>query len=261
MLTIEEFVNTGFAWGGPKSVHSQKSYRNHITQFEKFLESRGKTATDGTVNEGDIVEYIAHLKAKYAPNTVAVKVASVKSYFKWLKKSGKLVHSPTIKSQKSVIPVKVHVDDSYIDAIMHSLNDNTAKSKRDLAMLSLIAHCGFKTEKVTAINNEDMDFDKKTIAGHCFQESFDHVAAYAALKTSGDVEFKPTPEELSSTKPIQVPFFLNKHGRRISARSFRRHLGFYRAKVGAPKFTTRDLRHTWLRKQVQKKYHPETVTV
>lgn len=254
-LTVEQFVTTGFGWGNA-APNSKKSYRRHVTQFEEFLQTHDKTAADGSVNEEDIARYLDHLKSKYAPNTVAVKIASVKSYFKWLKKIGKLTHIPTIRSQKTVIPERVHVEDGHIKSIMGLLHGDSSKSQRDRAMLSLIADCGFRTEEVVAINNEDIDFKEGTICGRNARQALSYLVDYARTKISENLTWNA--ETVDPNTVVKVPFFLNKHGQRISSRSFRRHLNHYREKLGLPVFSTRDLRHTWFEKQ---KAHSEAATI
>lgn len=239
-LVIEKFVTTGFGRKNP-APNSQKNYRNHISQFEGFLKDRNKAASDGTVTDQDVSDYLEYLKAKYQQNTVAVKIAAVKSYFKWLKKEGALTHYPEIRSQRGVKVDHKELKASDLDAIVKTITGTDLYKQRDLATFSLIVYCGFKTSEVVATNVEDVAFDTGIITigegSRPFRAAFAEMAAYKAGKFR-ESSWK-APEDGSDEKE---PFFLNKHSLRISTRSVRRRL------LGkSTQHTMRDLRHTYLK--------------
>lgn len=240
-LTVEQFVTTGFGWSKPAET-SQKNYRNHISQFERFLQSRNKTAKDGTVGDEDITDYIDALKSKYQPNTVAVKVAAIKSYFKWLRKTGSLTHCPYIRSQKSVKPEHKELDDAAVMSIIQNLRGESINKKRDLAMFSLIIFCGFKTEQVVAVNVEDIDFEECSIKVD--NEKKNVKAAIHELLFYADAKEKMRATWTSqSTSDNKEPFFLNKNGHRITGRSLRRRI----EDCMKGQYQMRDLRNTYLK--------------
>ncbi len=155
-LMIEQFVTTGFGSSKP-ALNSQKSYRNHITQFEIFLKARQKTAGDGTVTDQDILDYTEQLHSKYQPNTVAARMGAIKSYFRWLQKQGLTCH-PTIRSQKITLPIHKELDSSALKVVLEQLTGDNLATKRDLAGFSLVIYCGFTTSEVVALNVENLKY-------------------------------------------------------------------------------------------------------
>lgn len=231
-LTIERFVTTGFGWKAP-APSSQKGYRNHIKQFEAFLKERNKVAEEGTVTDQDILDYVERLKSKYMPNTIATKIAVVKSYFKWLENQGIITHKPHIRSFPSVKITHKELDASDLNIITANMEGADVFSRRDQAAFALIVYSGFKTEEVVAVNAEDIDFEaaevaiKKTrygVSGFCtqtnkcsFRSAISEMKAYAEAKLQRGFCWHGAP-------PEKEPFFLNKHHRRISGRSLRRRI-------------------------------------
>ncbi len=242
-LVIERFVTTGFGWKTP-APNSQKSYRNHISQFEAFLKDRNKAAPDGTVTDQDIADYIEHLKGKYQQNTVAVKIAAIKSYFKFLKKEGTLAFHPQIRSQKNIKPKHYELDASDIVAITKAMtaSEGNLYNQRDLAMFFLVVYCGFKTSEVATINVGDVDFETGVITvgkkNRPFRAALSEMVAY---RTGKFAHWQSHPK-VHVHDNSNDPFFLNKHSGRISTRSIRRRL-----LKKSPSHTMRDLRHTYLK--------------
>lgn len=274
-LIIERFIANGFGWK-VLSPNSQKNYRTHILRFEAFLKTRSKSAHDGTVTDQDVADHVDQLKAKYHHNTVAVNIAAIKSYFKWLNKEGALTFKPTIKSLKHVEPEHKELTTSELDFIIKSMTESSPDhpdvchdlyKRRDLAMFSLMMYCGFKTEEVTAINVEDLDFENAEIMvksqkgsrknsltispkqKRSFRAALDEMKVYLTAKSKNGIFWKKFAinEENSQHKTIseKEPFFLNKHCTRLSARSLRRRL---LQNLENPKsHNIRDFRHTYLK--------------
>lgn len=244
-LVIEKFVTTGFGWKSP-ALNSQKNYRNHILQFEAFLKDRNKAASDGTVTDQDISDYIEHLKAKYRQNSVAVKMAAVKSYFKWLKKEGALTSHPQIQSQRGVRVDHKELKAPDLEAVAKTMAGTNLYNQRDLAMFSLIVYCGFKTSEVVATNVEDVDFETGMITvekeKRPFRAAFKEMRAYSTGKLQANFVAGRQSAWIPENSDEKEPFFLNKHSSRISTRSVRRRL------LGKlSQHTMRDLRHTYLK--------------
>lgn len=231
-LVAERFAKTGFAWNDPSSS-SQRNYLHHIRHFERFLNTRNKTAHEGNVTDEDIREYIDQLKLTFRKNTIAVRVSAIKSYFKWLIREGFVSTMPFIRSQRVEKVQHKKIDFPVLQSIIREVKGDSLGQKRDLAMLSLII-IGFKTEEIVAINRDDIDFIENTILINGERKSFKlvakEVAAYSDALT----------RRVSFSTDTQ-PFFLNRSGSRISGRSMRRRI--HRC-LPRGQFNIRDLQHT-----------------
>ena len=233
-LTVEKFVKDGFGWTIP-SPNSSKNYLNHIRQFERFLSQRGKRADDGSVSTEDIQDYIDHMKSKFRQNSVATKMAAVSSYFKWLKKEGVITHYPTIKSQPR-IPIQHKIIPHFAMDKLTKLKEAKAPRKiRDAAMIALITRCGYRSESVVTINLGDVDCETRKIGWSPAPRAFPEIANYYNLRVAMGRELVT----------MESPFFLNKHNKRISSRSMRRHIQkIISDTTGMDHFTMRDLQYT-----------------
>jgi len=248
-LIVGEFVKTGIGWGRANvrpnvrpNVHSQKAYKNTLTNFESFLNQRGKTIDGSMVNQDDVDDYIAHIKAKgFKINTVAAKVAAISSYFNWSIKTKKLTAAPTIRSQPRELIAHKTVERESLEKVFNWLdspeNVNDLSKARDAAIIALML-CGLKTEQITSLNYEDIDLESSTVrtakgALSC-QKAYYRLKNYLFLKLAAGIVSLPSD-----------PFFLNRSQTRISGRSLRRRLDGHIKSAKVSKFSTRDLHWTW----------------
>ena len=240
-LIAEKFVTTGMGWK-VTNKNSSRNYRNHLRQFESFLDERGKTITDKTFAQTDIDDYIARMQAKgYKKNTIAVKTAAISSFVKWLHKEGLIAARLKIKSQPHELIAHKKVTQEMLGKIFGLFdapeNQNNLSKVRDGAMIALML-CGLKTEEIVALDIENIDFDVSELytsrAAISFKTVHDRLRKYMLLKAASGITQQPTD-----------PFFLNKYGKRITGRSLRRHLEKYIASSNSEKFSTRDLHWTW----------------
>jgi site-specific recombinase XerD len=236
-FTIEKFVTNGIRVGkNGVSANSRKNYTNHLGQFERWLASKQKTFWGGKVTSEDINVYFHYMKNKgYKQNSLAIKMATIRSYFQWLRKQGAITHVPTVPQLKSETIIHRKVDEKDIFTLLNHAKrqKRTLKGARDAAMLALITHCGLKTEQVVhlLVKNVDLDnlsivIDKKTIPMGSAEE---YVRKYY--------------DEITKITPlIDGPFFLNKNKHKITGRSFRRHLEKIQREANLfGKFKIRDL--------------------
>jgi len=242
LLVAERFITTGISC--KSSLNSQISYRNNISQFEKFLNSRNKITQDGTVTNQDILDYIEHLNknCKYKKNTIYSKIAAISSYFKWLKKENILTHIPKMKMpDRDFHPERKKLNDDDVNAVIQSMSGDSLKVKRNLAIFLLIVRCGIKITEIVNIDVKDVDFKNAKISiknqKRSFQAASIQMKAYADAKFKGGFHWNKFGKE-------HEHFFLNKDMERPGSRNLRRQIMSHVLKIGS--YNTRDVRYTYL---------------
>ncbi len=229
---VNEFVTKGMRTK-KASINSQKSYRNHLGQFEKYLTYRGKKPADGSVTEQDILDFVEHMKEmNYSANTLCSKTAAIKSYFRFLKTRGIVAEIPTIKLTRPAKITRQPVDEKDVQTILQYLTNHDTKEVRDAAILALLAYCDLKTEQVMNLKLADIDLRLSTVRHRSLKQAAPFVAKYLQMRPNQNAE----PDS---------PLFLNKDFQGMSSRSFRRHLHKYMGHLNMPnRFETRDLKQT-----------------
>jgi len=148
------------------SRNTIQAYRNDLNQFMDFLAPLGLAdwrAVGGEV----IVSYMLHLKDRgYRTATVARKVASVKSFFHFLVKEGRLAEDPTASLAAPRVRKKlprVLAQDEVVRLLAMPRDGSGAKALRDAAMLELMYASGMRVSELVGLDVGDVDLSSGTV--------------------------------------------------------------------------------------------------
>ncbi len=132
------------------------AYIKDLEHFEVFIKERGiRDLTD--VSNADIVAYLMELKKEdKSRSTVNRKLTSIRTFYKFLVKEGRLKDNPAENIKSPRIEKKdiefLSIED--IDRLM-SLPDETPKGKRDRAMLELMYATGIRASELIDMKLDD----------------------------------------------------------------------------------------------------------
>lgn len=184
-------------------------------EFNKINISNFNIKNLESVNLHKIYEYIYFLRDERQNNnkTVARKVSSIKSLFKYLTKQACLIsNDPTINlelpSLKKSLPKYLTLDESL------ELLEASSDSKRDYCMITLFLNCGMRLSELVGINLTDINFKESKIKllgkGNKERIVYLNSACIDSLKNYIDSR------ENSIIDPDAL--FISKQGKRISRR-------------------------------------------
>src|SRR5690554_1656304 len=147
------------------SEHTIKSYFEDLNDFKNYLE---KNEFRDLYHIGVNVSryYLSYLNQKdYKPRSVARKISSLRSFYRFLIKEGitednPFVETPTVKLDKT-LPRFLYYEE--IDALFSSINTNTILGKRDYAILELLYGTGIRVSEFCNIEIGDIDFFNSNI--------------------------------------------------------------------------------------------------
>ncbi len=132
------------------------AYIKDLEHFGEFTRGRGiKDLTD--VSNADIVAYLMELKKEdKSRSTVNRKLTSIRTFYRFLMKEGRIRENPAENIKSPRIEKKeieyLSIDD--IDKLM-SLPDETPKGKRDRAMLELMYATGIRASELIDMKLDD----------------------------------------------------------------------------------------------------------
>lgn len=207
-------------------------------------------------NPDSIREFLAHLGEKeYSAATMARKIATLRSFYKWSHKRGLTRTNPmtAIRTprQSKRLPKAITVDQ--IEKLLATPSDRDVLGLRDRAMLETLYSTGIRVSELVGLNIEDLDEGGEAlhVRGKGKKERIVPLGmhALAAVKRYADMVRADARcanwwSEDGSGK--SRPLFVNKHGKRLSSRSVRRKLDKYLISAGLdPDISPHTLRHSF----------------
>ena len=192
-----------------------------------------------------IYEYMNFLNRERlnGPTSRARKIASLRSYFKYLHKSGILEENPTaeletIKLRKK-LPTYITLEDSL--SLLSGVDGKNAV--RDYCILTLFLNCGMRLAELVSINITDIRGDVLTVVGKGNKERTIYLNEACINALNNYLEVRKT---LTATASDKNALFLSAQHRRISRRSVQHIVEVNIKKLGLDphKYTTHKLRHT-----------------
>jgi integrase/recombinase XerD len=143
------------------------AYRNDLCQLATYfsienLETCGHSKW-AEITVSDVSKYILNLHERgYSNTTRARKIASARSFFRFLIEEGFVQNNPTedISTPRvgRSLPKALSIEeiDNLIEVVA---SQNSLESSRNLAMLDLVYASGLRVSELTSINISDIDFE------------------------------------------------------------------------------------------------------
>jgi len=192
----------------------------------------------------------------YSPATLARKIATLRSFYKWGNRLGFTTTNPMTlirtPRQSKRLPKAITIEQ--IEQLLAAPKDSDVLGRRDRAMLETLYSTGIRVSELVGLNYDDLDFENEAmhVRGKGRKERIVPLGSHAlgAIRRyiemmSSDTKFSPI-WAARSEGAESLPMFLNKHGNRLSSRSVRRKLDKYLRAVGLdPTISPHTLRHSF----------------
>jgi integrase/recombinase XerC len=238
------------------SGHTVRCYTADLVHFAAFLagpdakpqDQAGAAFTDRIrrVAPLDLRAYLAELRrADYSRATVARKIATLRSFYKFLARQGYVAANPVkvIRTPRQEKRLPKFLAPAEVERLLNATHGNDFLSLRDAAMLEILYSTGIRVSELVGLNLEDVDpiGEVARVRGKGRRER---------LAPLGSFALRALDRYLSARKNMEVhdakPLLVNRHGHRLSARSVRRKLSKYLAAAGLdPHASPHTLRHSF----------------
>lgn len=265
------------------SPHTAKCYGADLTQFTEFLVATGQTQPDHDDNQHEdtpwspnggsatavatkpqtkleqlilavdtntIRTYMAQLiQQNYSKSTTARKVATLRSFYKFLVKRGHLSSNPVaaVKTPKQEKKLPKFLEYEDIKRLLDSPPADTWLGARDRAILETLYSTGMRVSELVALNMDDVDFlgEVVHVRGKGKKERISPVGSSALQAIQNYIEYRNKRMQSDPDFDPRV-LFANKHGQRLSTRSVRRKMDKYLKMAGLdPSISPHTLRHSF----------------
>lgn len=213
------------------SDHTLKSYREDLQSLAEYLaDEQGGTPAPGNISTVELRGFVSALhEAGYAKSSIARRLASVRSFFRFGQRENWLKTNPA-KALRN--PRKSHKLPHFLSTkeVAKLLNAPPAREPlgiRDRAVLETLYSAGLRVSELTGLNDGDLDFSAGIVRvrGKGRRERLAPLGSYATTALKSWMSIR----ELSSREPQdrRAPVFVNKFGTRITTRSIGRMLEKY----------------------------------
>ena len=149
------------------SLNTRKSYKNDLNQFFEFYKNYAKVDTLKEVDKRAIRSWVIELSLKDLSNrTINRKIASLKSFFKFLIKRKIININPTnnIHALKTNQPLPHFIKEKDIKYLFDNITfKNDFNGNRDLLILELLYGTGIRISELINLKTKDLDNHKKEI--------------------------------------------------------------------------------------------------
>lgn len=239
------------------SAHTARCYAADLEQFVAFLlegvaptgkPSNGE-ATLSVVARTPITErdrrmlsvdterirvFMSQLAEKnYCKSTVARKLATLRSFYKFLLRRGFVKENPVavIRTPKQEKRLPKFLDLEQIEKLFNNCDINTLLGARDRAILETLYSTGMRVSELVALDVDEIDLGASVVRvrGKGRKERVVPIGP-GAIKAI--LHYLDLRRNNVSPKSDAAALFINKHGQRLSTRSVRRKLDKYLLEAG-----------------------------
>ncbi len=197
--------------------------------------------------------FLAHLgEQQYSPATMARKIATLRSFYKWADRRGLAASNPMTlirtPRQSKRLPKAITIEQ--VERLLSAPDPDDVLGCRDRAMLETLYSTGIRVSELVGLDMDDLDAPGEAlrVKGKGRKERLVPLGSHALRAILRYVELLRSDSRFTQSLPQGkvLPLFLNKHGQRLSSRSVRRKLDKYLRQVGLdPTISPHTLRHSF----------------
>ena len=232
------------------SPHTLKGYREDLGTFAEYFEDeQGKCPDPGTLTAVELRGYLSALNdAGYAKTSIARKLASLRSFYRFGQREGWTDHNPAraLRNPRKARKLPHFLSTEEIGKLLAAPPANQSMGLRDRAILETLYSAGLRVSELVDLCDGDLDFEQSIVRvrGKGRRERLSPLGSYAtqALKQWQEVR------KVSAKEPAgrQAPVFVNKFGTRLTSRSVGRLLEKHLKQAGLDSRTSpHTLRHSF----------------
>lgn len=177
----------------------------------------------------------------YSPATTARKIATLRSFYKWMARQGIIETNPMLlirtPKQTKRLPKAISVEQ--VEKLLSAPDNRETLGARDRAILETLYSTGVRVSELVDLNRNDLDHHNQTmhVRGKGKKERIVPLGSHAMAAIRHYLTLlEPDPRfaELREQTMLRndIPLFVNKNGGRLSSRSVRRKLDKYLKGIG-----------------------------
>lgn len=231
------------------SGHTLSAYRNDVSSLIEFLSDSSVPTDWREVTERDIRAFLDDLEKRgYSPSTKSRKIASAKSFFKFMKEEGLVDENPlrNVRQPRAnqSLPKALTIEE--VDRLLETVSvAESDEDQRDSAMVELMYAAGLRVSELVGLNLRDVDLDAGTVRAvgkgskerviPIYDDAADSIAEYITHSRFNHIRDES-----------EEALFLNRRGGRLTRQTYWLRLNKLATRAGiSSKITPHMLRHSF----------------
>ena len=228
-----------------------KSYREDLTRLIEYLGGHGSEGnlSPGRISAPVLRGYVASLhEAGYARSTVARRLASLRSFFRFGQREGWNDSNPAraLRNPRKHRTLPHFLSTDELAHLLAAPSRDDPLGLRDSAMLETLYSAGLRVSELVGLNDADLDLAEglTMVRGKGRRERLAPLGSFAVKAIRRWLSVREI-DRRDRGQP-SAPVFVNRFGRRLSTRSVGRMLEKYLKQTGLDRRTTpHTLRHSF----------------
>lgn len=228
-----------------------KAYREDLFGLIEWLETtRGKVPPPASLTPQDLRGFQAALQqAGYARSTIARKLASLRSFFRFAIRCGLAKHNPAkpLRNPRQQRKLPHVLSDDEVGRLLAAPPTDSPAGLRDRAILETIYSAGLRVSELVGMRDRDIDRHEQIVRvrGKGRKERISPLGSYAVAAIDAYAS-RRSREAKTETLGPDAAVFVNRFGRRLTTRSVGRMLEKHIAAAGLDARTSpHTLRHSF----------------
>ncbi len=239
------------------SEHTLRNYLSDLNQFFNFIkQSQTGSSPDAEELQPERIDpmviksFLEELYRKNKKSSIARKLASLRSFFRFLMREGIIKQNPAeivaTPRQEKRLPPFLSVDEIF--ALLEIPDQSTVLGRRDKAILEFLYATGVRVSELVGLNLSCLvlDLGITRVLGKGRKERIVLLGSKAIAALRGWLEVRGSLQGKEVQEDDQEAVFLNGRGGRLSARSVARIVDKYIVRSALlRKISPHSLRHTF----------------
>ena len=228
------------------SNNTLQSYQRDLTQFKDYLVIKDKKYNK--IKEEDIKEYLQYLEEEQdkKPSTISRMIASIRSFYQYQVKIGKITKDPTGSIQSPKIEKKAPciLTSEEVELLLEQPKDVDLKGIRDKAMLEFAYATGMRVTEIISLNVEDVNLENGNVV--CKTGSRKRIIPLGKMSLEALKEYLDQARNILVKIDKEKALFVNLNGRRLTRQGFWKIIKYYQEQAQITKdITPHTLRHSF----------------
>jgi integrase/recombinase XerC len=232
------------------SAHTLKGYREDlIAAAEYFAEEDGSTPEPASITAVELRGLLSALHdAGYAKTSIARKLASLRSFYKYGQREGWASSNPAraLRNPRKGRTLPHFLTTEEIGKLLSAPPAGSPFGVRDRAMLETMYSAGLRVSELVGLSDGDVDMPQGVllVRGKGRKERLSPLGSYAIRALQAWLKVRVLAR--SEPQGREAPVFTNKFGKRLTTRSVGRMLEKYLRETGLDRRTSpHTLRHSF----------------
>lgn len=249
---VQAFINYIHRTKGA-SENTEVSYHRDLSKLAGFLQSECGIEEWDAVTSTDLSSYMLYLeKNHYASSSVSRSVASIRAFFRYLSKRGRILSDPSEELKPPHVekkaPMILSVEE--ISRLIAAPDPHTRKGMRDRAMLELLYATGMRVSELIGLKADDVNLELDYVI--CTDRTKERVIPFNSQSEHALREYLENARRSFISGRDEGYLFTNVQGGKMTRQGFWKLLKGYAAQAGiTEEITPHTLRHSFATHMIQ----------